>query len=141
MTSTAFRKSKIIEQIQIISKDLAYIEFSENGDGDLRGIPIHHHFMLAECKNLTITNSIGSDDVILTHLNPHQSFGLISSLFLSITTGAQCIVLPGSFQSPLVLFSAVLAHKGLRMMRRANSISSVCCIRGSCWGSNDIVVA
>ncbi|KAJ3187238.1 hypothetical protein HK101_009423 [Irineochytrium annulatum] len=72
--------------------ELAYVEYTKNGAGELKGCLMDHHTLLAHCRCLISVRAVTSRDVILVQTEPRQQFGLLVTM-LAIVAGCQVVTI------------------------------------------------
>ncbi|KAJ3333631.1 hypothetical protein HDU76_005860 [Blyttiomyces sp. JEL0837] len=65
---------------------IAYVEFSKNAKGELKGVVMRQREILKNCANLKGSYGFSSSDVVLGHIEPRQQCGLIFAM-LGLFTG------------------------------------------------------
>jgi hypothetical protein len=74
--------------------DVAYLEYTKNSSGDLKGIVMSHRVVMKQCGILRNSQAILSEDVLLTCIEFRQGFGLLFGVFLGIYAGMHMVAVP-----------------------------------------------
>lgn len=87
---------------------IAYIEYSKNITGDLKGTVITHSVL----KNQFDSHSVMSDEVVLCCLEPRQHYGLVHGLLCSLWYGVRCILAKPKSDTMIYCASIISKQKG-----------------------------
>ncbi|RKP09167.1 hypothetical protein THASP1DRAFT_10683, partial [Thamnocephalis sphaerospora] len=99
MGSVSAKKRGGEDTLLATGTDLAYLEFSKNLAGELKGVGISHRTMMAQCSAvkslLTTGTGPGSpSDVVLASVEPRQQMGLIFTALVSVYCGHLTVFVP-----------------------------------------------
>ncbi|KAJ3282573.1 hypothetical protein HK104_010827, partial [Borealophlyctis nickersoniae] len=87
------KKKGVEEIVNVNVAENAYVEYSKNAIGELKGIVIDHRTVMNQCYVFKGANGTGSADVVLSYLEPRQQSGLSVGILGSIYNGSHAIVM------------------------------------------------
>lgn len=82
------RKGPSEEFVQVQPTDIAYIEYSRNAVGDLKGVVIEHRTLLSQCFLAKTAVNFKSTDIVLSTLETRQQFGFLIGTLFSVFNGS-----------------------------------------------------
>lgn len=113
---SSIKKKRADQAVQVNSAEVAYIEYTKNAVGELKGIMVDHKAIMSQCAQLKAANGFGSKDIVLTSLEPRQQAGLIIAAFLGISLGSMVVLMSETGMGVSGAWvMAVTRHKGKYM--------------------------
>ncbi|KNC99328.1 uncharacterized protein SPPG_05576 [Spizellomyces punctatus DAOM BR117] len=89
---TSIKKKGADQAVTVNSAEVAYVEYTKNAVGELKGIVVGHRAILSQCHQFTGANGFGAGDVFFTSLEPRQQAGLLVAAFFGIYSGVHTVL-------------------------------------------------
>lgn len=111
-----------------ISEDAtAYIEYTVDGEGAMKGVSISRNAMMSHCRSLTSACAYTEGDVMISVLDFKREVGLWHSVLTSILNGMHIIFIPYSLMK-------VNPSSWMMMITKFRSTVAICKSRDLHWG-------
>lgn len=111
-----------------ISDDVtAYIEYTVDGDGAMKGVSVSRNAMMTHCKALTSACAYTEGDILISVLDFKREVGLWHSVLTSILNGMHIIFIPYSLMK-------VNPSSWMMMITKFKSTVAICKSRDLHWG-------
>jgi acyl-coenzyme A synthetase/AMP-(fatty) acid ligase len=92
--STYRRTEELDVSFEPMVGDIAYLEYTKNSSGDLKGIVMSHKVVMKQCGILKNSQCITSEDLLLTCMEFRHGLGLLFGIFLGVFSGMQTVTVP-----------------------------------------------
>ncbi|KAI8050385.1 hypothetical protein BDF22DRAFT_124506 [Syncephalis plumigaleata] len=91
-SASSNKKKSNEDAVMPAGTDLAYLEFSKNLTGELKGVGISHRTVISQCIAIRSTLSTGTgagspNDVLFSIIEPRQQIGLIFTALMGVYSG------------------------------------------------------
>ncbi|KAI9104941.1 hypothetical protein DFS34DRAFT_605239 [Phlyctochytrium arcticum] len=93
-SGTTKKKNAPDTAVTVDAAEIAYIEYTKNATGELKGVLVGHRQILAQCLQFIGGHKMTAKDVILSELEPRQQAGLLMSAFLGVLCGCDTAMVP-----------------------------------------------
>jgi acyl-CoA synthetase (AMP-forming)/AMP-acid ligase II len=108
--------------------DLAYVEFTKNAVGELKGVLVDHQLIMSHCEMLKGSQKMSLNDILLSHVEPRQQVGLLVSLLFGVFVGHHTLhIMEECLSNSNTWIAAVSKYKG------TNSLSTLLFGSNSNW--------
>ncbi|TPX58379.1 hypothetical protein PhCBS80983_g03162 [Powellomyces hirtus] len=111
-SSSSKKKNGPDTAVTVNSAEIAYIEYSKNAAGELKGVVMDHHVILSQCLQMKALHGLESTDVLVAAVESRVGLGLMATAFAGVCAGCSVVWLAeAALQYPGGWIMAVTRHK------------------------------
>lgn len=127
VTSADLRDQARAEPANVLSGDLAFVQFTSGTTRLPRGVAITHAALLANAQALVAGLQLGTEDVSVSWLPPYHDMGLVGHVFTPVLCGAhQVLMAPTRFLVRPARWLRLLTDVGATQTTAPNTAYSIC---------------
>lgn len=103
---------QITEFPSVSPVDIAYIQYTSGSTGFPKGVPVTHHNLMVNIRQMVEALRITSADVFVSWLPVYHDMGLILNTMVPLCTGALLVLLTEGLHNPGTWLGAIAKYRG-----------------------------